>query len=198
MLVRGRRRHLGAETEARPVAPGQEDVRHETCARRVIARVVERDVHRSGHRVGREPMVEAVRAAVRVTDGARRRPGRSLVVRDRGEDVGVRGRSLREVHPGAGDAAAVGGGGAVGIASRVDQGAAVELGGNPDVERDLLGGDGRRRPPRHAAVERAVEDDGVCREVVPRDVDLAGGTRGDRRADRAARTIRVVDPGSGE
>src|SRR5207237_3767440 len=108
MLVRGRRRHLRAEPEARSVAPDEKDVRLEARARRVVAGVVERYIDRSGDGIGSEPLVEAVGAPVRVSDRPRSRPGRSLVVRDRGEDVRVRGGSHREVHPRAADATAKG------------------------------------------------------------------------------------------
>src|SRR5204863_7281762 len=89
-------------------------------------------------------------------------------------------------------------GSAVRVTSGVHQRTAIELGRDADVERDRLRRDDSRRPEGHSAVEGVVEGNGVGRDIVPGDIYLAVGTGGDGRADRVARTVRIVDPRGGE
>src|SRR3954452_3333880 len=87
---------------------------------------------------------------------------------------------------------------AVGVAGRIDQRAAVELGGNADVERKLLRGDDALCIPRHAAVEGAVEGDRVRGVVVPGQIELAVRTDERHGSDGAAGSFRIVGAGYGE
>src|SRR5207248_4448748 len=63
---------------------------------------------------------------------------------------------------------------------------------------DRLAGDHPGRPERGAAVERAVEKDGVGRVVVPGQVDLPLRAGGDAGADGVTGTVWVVRPRRGE
>src|SRR3954451_6481912 len=87
---------------------------------------------------------------------------------------------------------------AVGVARRIDERRAVELRGNGDVEGKLLRRDHRLLLPRHAAIERAVEGDGVRGVVVPGEIELAIRTDEGAGADGAAWSLRIVGAGGGE
>src|SRR3954452_15488242 len=88
--------------------------------------------------------------------------------------------------------------GSVRVARGVDQRSAVELRGNRDVERESLGRNHDRLSPGDAAVERAVEGNGVRGEVVPRHEDLAIRTDEGDGANGASLSARVVHPSNGE
>src|SRR5712692_2973037 len=154
VLVRLRVGDAEARDEGHAVVRAREEhVRIEPAAGAVVARVVERDIDHAGHRVGGQPMVEAVHSTDGLRDPAPRRPRSALVVGDAGVDVGVQ-TIRRQVHPRARDAPAVWAAGAVHVARRVHQRAAVELRRDADVEGDALGRDHLRRTPIDAPVER--------------------------------------------
>src|SRR5207237_3312215 len=171
-------------------------VGHEPGAGRVVARVVIGNVHLTRDRIGRQPVVEAIHAGERLADRAPRRPGGAAVVGDRPIDVRVR-PVRREVHPGARDPAGPGTGGSIRVAGRIHQRAAERLGRNPDVDMDSLEGDDGRSAPGRTAVERAVEDDRVLRDIVPGDVHLALRSGGHGRPDGMPLPARAVDASRG-
>ena len=63
--------------------------------------------------------------------------------------------------------------GAISVAGRINQGAAEDFCGNPDIERCIFGGDNVRPLLGSAAVCRAGKGNGVGGKIIPRNIDRA-------------------------
>src|SRR5260370_42479504 len=86
----------------------------------------------------------------------------------------------------------------VGIAGWVDQGATERFSGDADIEGDHFRGDGPRRAPGDASVERAVERDHVGDVIVPCYVHSAVGRHERDAADGPTRPAGIASAVDGK